>query len=392
MPSQNTPPPDYFDPDNVSSVTLYTDVGGRPDRPFMILATFAETSLGDLISKIAFVTSLKDQFDHARLFVRYNDFRPYSRDVVALSPNIDHAEAFSGETPRFLRKHWRDMRLWRPLSGAIKRSKRYREAFYDLVVLDSMANSRTVHIFEPATPLRVPQDRCAALEDQLVTLGLDRGKCFAVVHYRDGSYPLKSSNPVRNGNPDSYRQAIDHIIDNLGCQVVQIGHPEMIPFPQRSGLVDISRIENSFMLQAYAVSRARFMIGGASGPTSLGWSFATPTAVCDCAEAHSTWGSKHNICLTHEVTTPQGDKLQNQALYESGLLDIQEMTRRMRSGETYSLRKNSGEELCAVADHLHRNSAETTGWRAEAQAPAAKRPNRLSWPPQVSWNVKFTDA
>ena len=75
--------------------------------------------------------------------------------------------------------------------------------------------------------------------------------------------------PVRNGGPGSYRQAIDHIIDKLDCQVVQIGHPEMKPFPQRDGLVDISGIRNAFMLQAFALSRARFMIGGASGPIAL---------------------------------------------------------------------------------------------------------------------------
>ncbi len=373
-------------------MTLYSEIGSRPERPFMILATFAETSLGDLICKTAFVNSLKDQFDHARLIVRYNDFRPYSRDVISLAPNIDHAEAVSGEMPQFMRRFVRDVRLWRPLSGAIKRSKRYHEAFYDFVVLDSMANSRTVHAIQPASPLRVPAHLHDELTRQLIDLGLDPDRNFAIVHYRDGSYQLKSGNPVRNGDPESYRQAIDHIIDDLHCQVVQTGHPEMTPFPRREGLVDISRIPNSFMLQAFAVSRARFMIGGASGPISLGWGFGIPTGVCDCPEAHSTWGSEHNVYLTHEVTTPDGEKLRNQSLYESGLLDIRALTQRLQAGEKFELRKNSGAEVSAVADHLHACSKGITGWRAEPEPVATKRSNEFIWPPRLSWNVKFLDA
>ena len=375
-----------------SSVTLFSDVGRRADRPFMILATFAETSLGDLISKVAFVTSLKDQFDHARLIVRYNDFRPYSRDVVSLSPNIDHAEAVRGETPRWARRFLKDGRLWRPLSGAITRSGRAHEAFFDMVVVDSMANSRTVHVFDPQTPLRIPPDQEDSLAGRLTGLGLDPDACFAVVHYRDGSYAAKSSNPVRNGDPESYRHAIDHIIDELECQVVQIGHREMKPFPERRGLVDLSRIPDSFMLQAFAVSRSRFMIGGASGPTSLGWSFGVPTAVCDCAEAHSTWGSDHNVFLTHEVTAPDGRVLRNAALHEAGLLDIRHLTKLIREGGKFQIRKNSGDEIAAVATHLHRNSTDVTGWRQPTGAPDGPRPNTLTWPPQAEWNVRFLDA
>lgn len=392
MKSDKVTGPPNFNPKDASSVSLFSDVGRRADRPFMMLATFAETSLGDLISKVAFVTSLKDQFDYARLVVRYNDFRPYSREIISLSPNIDHAEAIRGESPQWMRKFSRDLRLWRPLSGAITRSKRYHEAFYDLVVIDSMANSRTVHVFDPATPLRVPTHLHEGLTQQLIELGVNPDKCFAVVHYRDGSYSLKSSNPVRNGEPESYRQAIDHIIDKLGCQVVQIGHREMKPFPARPGLIDLSQIEDPFMVQAFAVSRARFMIGGASGPTSLGWSFNIPTAVVDCPEAHSTWGSPANIFLTHEVTTPDGKVLRNQALHDAGLLDIRRLSQAIREGGDHQIRKNSAEEIAAVADHLHLQTADIPTWRGPPVPPSTPRPNTFTWPPQVKWNVKFLDV
>ena len=384
--------PPYFVPDDSSSTTRFEDIGARPERPFMILATFAETSLGDLSCKIVFASSLKDQFDHARLIVRYNDFRPYSRDIIRLAPNIDHAEPIRGELPRWLRKYYRDVRLWRPLSGAITRSKRYHEAFYDFVLVDSMASSSTVHTFDPPTLHRIPQELHDGLTDKLTAFGVDPGHCFAVVHYRDGSYALKSSNPVRNGDPENYRQAIDHIIDNLGCQVVQVGHPEMKPFPKREGLVDLSAVPNAFMLQAFAISRARFMIGGASGPTSLGLNFGVPTAICDCAEAVSFWGSEHNVFLTHKVTTPDGRVLQNYELYESGLLDIREMTRRLKGGEQFTLQKNTAEELSKAATYLHERSTDITAWRPEPTPVPRPRPNSIVWPPQPSQKLKFLEV
>ncbi len=381
--------PPYFNPKATSSVTLYTDVGQRADRPFMVLATFSETSLGDLISKISFVTSLKDQFEHARLIVRFNDFRPYSSGVVSLSPNIDHAEALHGEAPNWMGRFLRDTRLWRPLSGSIKHSNRRHEAFYDLVVVDSMANARTVHAFEPTTPLRVLTNLHEPLTRQLTSLGLDPNQCFAVIHCRDGTYSLKSRAPIRNGNPESYRQAIDHIIDQLNCQVVTIGHPGMTLFPSRAGLVDLSQIKGSFMLQAFAVSRARFMIGGASGPIALGWAFDVPTGTVDCAEVHAGWGSGERIFLTHMLETPDGRKLQNNSLAESGLLDVRALAKTMRENSNYRMFKNSGDDISAVATHLFERSTDVSGWRPDPAPRTGARPNALSWPPRQSAQVSF---
>lgn len=373
-------------------MTLFSDVGARDERPFMILATFAETSLGDLISKIAFVNTLKAQFDNARLIVRYNDFRPYSRDVVSLAPNIDYAEPLRGEAPKWMRRFLHDVRLWRPLSGAITQSKRYHEAFYDLVVVDSMANARTVHAFDRSTPLQVPPDRHDVLTRRLIELGLDKEKPFCVVHYRDGSYPLKGGNPMRNGIPEAYHQAIDHIIDSHDCQVVQLGHPEMTPFPARQGFIDLSRSMDAFMLQAFAVSRARFMLASASGPAVLGWSFNVPTAIVDCLEAHTGWGTGEKVFLTQEVTTPEGDRLRNDSLSQAGLLDIRALARTMRESAGNAVRANSGEELSAVADHLYAVSSDTPVWRPDPVVPEGPRPNSIVWPPQMRWDVKYLDV
>lgn len=358
----------------------------------MILATFAETSLGDLISKVVFVSTLKDQFDHARLIVRFNDVRPYSREIISLASNIDHAQPVRGEAPRWLQRFLRDGRLWRPLSGAHKYSGRRQQAFYDMVVVDSMANARTVSAFEHTTPLRIPPEREQKLTQQLVELGVESNKDFVVLHHRDGTYSLKSSNPVRNGDPESYRRTVDHIIDNLGCQVVRIGHPEMTPIPARTGFIDLSRVPDAFMLQAFSVSRARYFMASASGPTVLGWSFNVPTAIVDCSETSSGWGTADRIVLTHEVTTPNGKTLRNQALADSGLLDVRLLSREIRDGANYTIRKNSAQELFAVADYLHARTTDITGWRTSEPVAMQPRPNSIVWPPNNEWDVKFLDV
>ncbi len=384
--------PGFIDPKETSSHDLYKDVGRSANRPFMILATITELSLGDLLCKVSFLSSLKDQFDHARLVVRYNDFRDYSAAALSLSPNIDEALGIRGETPRWLRPLLRDGRLWRPLASALSGSGRREEAFYDLMVIDSMMSSYNVHSFDPVTPLRVPVDQQSDLQRILIEKGLDPSQPFAVVHYRDGTYAPKSKNPVRNGDADAYRTMCDYIIDTLGCQVVRIGHAEMTPFPARSGFVDLSAIDKPFMLQAYAVSRARFMIAGASGPVALGWGFGTPTALVDCCESCTPYGSAENVVYTQELTTADGDKLRNNALLERGLFDIKRLTKTLSEKSGFSLRRNDAEELSAVALHLHTRTGDVNQWRSEAEPSKLERPNTVSWPRETVQKFNFLDV
>jgi putative glycosyltransferase (TIGR04372 family) len=384
--------PPHFNPKATLAHARRLDVGRRADRPFMILATIADLSLGDLLCKIAFVSTVKDQFDHARLLVRYNDFRHYSSEVVSLSPNIDHAEGIRGELPKWLRPYIRDMRLWRPLASTITGSRRREEAFYDMVIVDSMMSSHLLHTFDDVTPLRVPGHLHDELTARLVELGLDTSAPFVVVHYRDGTYSLKSKNPVRNGEPESYKQAVDHIIDNLDCQVVQIGHPEMTPLPKRDRFIDLSRLPKSFMLQAFAVSKARFLLAGASGPAALGWALATPSAIVDCCTATPPWGHAEHFYLTQELTTPEGEKLRNRFLYERGLLDIGLVTKLLREKSGYSLRRCSGEELAAMASHVHARTSDVTHWRPDRPARPRQHPNFVVWPRQVDEKMTFVDV
>lgn len=79
------------------------DPGSCPERPFQILGLLETHELGDLISNVVFLSTLANQFDYARLHVKFRDVRPYSREVMTLSPWIDLAEPLPGEWPKFVR-------------------------------------------------------------------------------------------------------------------------------------------------------------------------------------------------------------------------------------------------------------------------------------------------
>lgn len=358
----------------------------------MILGTLLETSLGDLLGKIVFLSTLKEQFDYAKLIVRYNDSRPYSSEAISLSPNIDHATPLKGTRPKWLAERFPDMRPWLPLGRWALGSEKLQGAFYDFVVVESMMDVRNVDGLDRPVALRIPANREDALYRQLVGLGLDPNRWYAAMHYRTSSYgPKRNKSPIRNSDPENYRRLADYIIDELGGQVVQLGHPEMQAFPLRSGLVDLSRLANAFMLQAYAVCHSRFLIAGPSGPIALGWSFQVPTALVDATDGQGGWGNAERVILTHEVTTPDGKVLRNRALYQAGLLDYVALKRRIREGMDYRIRKNSVAELVGAARFLFERTTDVKGWRPARQRPAAPRPNRIIWPPQPRDDLRFLE-
>ncbi len=375
----------------VSSDLLYRDIGRVPERPFSILAQTLETTLGDLISKVVFYATVKNQFDHAKLHVYFRDVRPYSRKVMSLAPNIDKVRVIKGEMPAWLRSCFKRDRFWRPLFvDARKGSKRH---FYDFVINDWMADARSVHGLPDIVPLRVPPELEHRLAHRLIELGLERNRWFAAIHYRDSNYRWRANlGGIRDSDPEAFNTLADHIIDELGGQVVRLGHPEMHPLPQRRGVVDLSRLPNSFMLQAFAASRARFMIAGPSGASALACGFQVPLGLVDATDAQAGWGDMERLILTHELTTPDGGRLRNKELLETGLLSrrpLENLTNRLKG---YTIRKCTGSELAAVASHLSANNEDVAAWRPAREAPGTRRPNAIVWPPQTRNDIRFFDV
>lgn len=355
-----------------------------------MLSILVETSLGDLISKLLFLASIKRQFDFAHLHVRYRDARPYSREVVELVPEIDQFEGLRFFLPAWMRFGLSDGRLWRPLVRTHDNIKTYNRSFVDFVVTDWMLSPRNLHAIPNPAVLRVPPKKADKLCKHLVELGLDPERWFAILHYRSSNYgPKGSTKKFRDSDPESFRAAIDHIIEELDGQAVLLGHPEMAGFKPRPRFIDLSRIRNSFMLQATAVSRARFMIAGPSGPVALGWGFQVPICVVDATDPHGGWGSVEQTILTHTVRTPSGDLLKNRELFEAGLMGLKVLPQKIKRGEPYSIIKNTGAELVEVANYLFERTRGQNSWRQSTPEVHYKRPNCFIWPPQAKENLRF---
>ncbi len=380
-----------FHKSSVSDNMICRDIGRTALRPFVIKASLRETSLGDFLTKLIFLATLKNQFDYGEIELRYRDVRPYSSEVVSIVPGIDRAIPIRWHIPRWARLGLPDTRLWHHIARSIDGNKGSWGSFCDLYPTDWMVNPRALHALPNPVRLKIPAEHEQRLADQLQRLGANPDRWLAVVHYRASTYLTKRKGQLRNGNPSAQLELISHIIERLGGQAVLLGHPELEAFPERANFIDLSRIKDSFLLQAFACSKARFLIAGPSGPLNLGWGFQIPTGLVDASDGVGGWGSCEQVILTHEVTTPEGKRLQNRALFENGLLDYPVLRDKIRAGEPYQVRKNSAEELIAVANHLYDASSRTTGWRTSSTEVGGPKPNHIVWPPQTSENLTFFD-
>ena len=102
---------------------------------------------------------------------------------------------------------------------------------------------------------------------------------FAIIHYREPTNTLRSSDQLHDFRVESALPVYDAIL-RAGGQIVRIGHPEMTVLPERDGLMDLAADE--LMLQAAAGSHPRFLMElSPSGPCSLAPPFACPLLRCN---------------------------------------------------------------------------------------------------------------
>lgn len=87
----------------------------------------------------------------------------------------------------------------------------------------------------PLTTLRLPPEQSDESRNALLALGIDPSKWIACIYWKEKGYPFRWEDSKRIiYDPAPYIAAIRHIIENLGGQVVRLGHPtdvEIPPFP-----------------------------------------------------------------------------------------------------------------------------------------------------------------
>jgi len=182
----------------------------------------------------------------------------------------------------------------------------------------------------------------------------------------------RGSDIPRAVDPLSYLPMIRHILIEQGGQVVRLGDPSMTPLPPLPGLIDLSRYAESFALQAFAMSRARYFVGTDSGTTQLACAFRTPSASTN-ALGVGVWNDG-DVVLTKTVRCPNGLPMTRDELISCGILGN---LHGLRPHEL-SIEDNAPRQLVDVARHMHAITAGGDGWRQPAaDGPTAKTTVRL---------------
>ena len=207
--------------------------------------------------------------------------------------------------------------------------------------------------------LRIPADDVDALATELTEAGVDPARWFTTVHYRQGnSAPNPHLEPLRDVPAGNFHELAKHIIEDLGGQVVRLGHPGMDKLPPQPGYIDLS--EASIALQLFATSRSRFLVGTDSGMVSFSVAFAVPTGrtnvTYDIAQENPS-----DIILLKNMISLDGYAISTAHRFQTGTNGIA-LFRAPTKGNI-EIFDNSPEQLKFVGDALFDKTRDVEGWR-----------------------------
>ncbi len=346
------------------------------DPVFRMTAPIFTPAFGDVLIGVKVAASIAMNFERSHTIFLARPSPSYIEDILALYP-------FSYDV--VLIDSMSDIPGLHEFSDGQKRAIAYEKQ--DFVVPPMKLGSADVTGAYDC-PLRIPDAWTTSLEEQFAETGVDRDRWFCCLHYREPNYAHKTISNLRDVDPTNYLLLRDFIIDELGGQVVRLGHPEMAVWPERPGFVDLSRRAESWRLQFHAMTRARFFIGSGSGATCVAMAFNVPSAHTDIGDFYT--GRKGDLILSHEIATPDGERLMQQPLAESGLFSIVDLDILQDQGTGYTIRKNTPEELFAAARQIFDRTSSTGTWRTPA-APIWTGTNAFTWPPRRDYELEFVD-
>jgi putative glycosyltransferase (TIGR04372 family) len=344
----------------------------KRDRVIKIFAAALDRTLGDFLTRNIYAAAVKMQFRSAHLALYYRDDRPYKSDLAAINPYVDDVIAVAGKDAVPI-DFFFSSRDRTPIPGANNFIERGL-ADPDIMLVPSMMGVEDLLRFDCHPIFRIPPERVSEVTDRLITLGLDPGRWFCCLFYRQPTYGFRGATAYRDVDDRPFEALARHIIDDLGGQVVRLGHPEMRPFDLGPGFVDLSRLKDEFMVQAMAVSRARFMVTTSSGPAHLPGAFDVPYVVTNSLSIWAVWTPAGMIMPNHLID-PKGKRVDVRRLLDAGRFDWDSVRRALQNG--CRVVENSFEELRAIANLLFERTADCPGWREPAPAPTPAPTNRL---------------
>lgn len=335
-------------------------------RPVVILALMLATTLGDFIEYNLFAASFKRQFRNARLIAYYRRDRPFKDDILEMNPEIDEAWPQEGkdtvtvETFNVAPDGHSDKRV-------------------DIVLTPSMMIRARLPSLPSLARFQIP----SAAEESFQTLygerGLDPNRWHCVLHYREPSYEGRGANLDRDIDPGDPIAMTRFVVDELGGQVIRVGHPEMADFPEMPGFLDLSRVPNAIQIQAAAVRSSRFFLElSPSGPMALAPCFGVPVARCNALILAGPT-TPNSIVLNQHLLDPDGNQVPIETCVDKNLLNGTVMPSILKD-RGFGFRRNSLSEMKAVAAEMVRLTEDRQDRRAMKSGNETPAGDRVGWP------------
>ena len=208
--------------------------GTHPDRPFKIYVPLLTKSFGDILVTVKAAACVAAHFEYSFVTFHVHRHRPYVWDLVSLYPFWASIKTYDepSELP--------------PISAFTEdgiRSDPRSLLCQDLIVPATLAGPQVFWSYQDC-PLAIRNQDRGRLRDTLTGLGLDPDRWFACIHYREPTYGFKQGRSLRDVDAGPYESVAGYIREELGGQVVRLGHPEMPVWPAAPGFVDLSRVPN----------------------------------------------------------------------------------------------------------------------------------------------------
>jgi putative glycosyltransferase (TIGR04372 family) len=350
--------------------------GVDKETPFVIFAALLARAIGDFAIQSVVTASIKCAFQHATLITYHIPDRDYKASLIRSNKYIDMS-LVGTEGSTF------PIELFDINSGRMVflKNQKFQDIggkYPDLVLIPAHMRQQTLNGLPNIASLSLPEDLANIMLDRFVELGLDPDRWFCVLHLRDGSYSSRPKVHIRDVPTAPYIAATRHIIEQQGGQVVRLGHHGSLPFPDMPGLIDLSVIPDSFDMQLYAITRARYMLAGPSGIAQLGSSFKTPTAAVMIPNQEGVWNSG-DLILGQHLISPHGQRVPLSDSVAAGMR-FEPVTRNLVENKGWRLELNSDAEMLRVSDMMFERTSDIKGWREPSPDKFDNTPNTLSLP------------
>jgi hypothetical protein len=153
-----------------------------------------------------------------------------------------------------------------------------------------------------------------------------------------------------------------------------LGHPELTRPAPRDGLVDLSALPDSWMLQSFAMSRSRYFAGSASAGSAMAFAFMVPATHLNATDWYV--GEPEDRVLTPTVTLKDGRRLRLRELQQSGWLNSIRIRQGLETGDVVSVEHPDVGDMVRSVELIHAETAGLNGWRPEPPLCQVRPDNR----------------